>query len=180
MSLSKINEFERFKQEMKYWDKQKPKKKVSAVTYIGIMLMSFLTLVSIGVLIERQKEEEIRSNSIYSDNGEIFDITQYGDFSEEFIDKYVNKESNFIIEDIDSIYLEEDDLIDFTKSELALIRNEIYARHGYSYYNEPYMTYFNNKEWYYGYREEIGYEELSLEEQSNINLIRSLEERNNS
>lgn len=179
MSLSKINEFERFKQEMKYWDKQKPKKKVSVATYICTMLISFFTLVSIGILIEKSREEVMKSNSIYSENGEIFDITQYGDFSEEFIDKYVNKESNYIIENIDSIYLEEDDLINFTKSELALIRNEIYAKYGYKYQSEPYMTYFNNKEWYYGHREEVDYEELTLAEQSNINLIKSLEKRKN-
>lgn len=36
----------------------------------------------------------------------------------------------------------------FTQEEIALIRNEIYAKHGYIFDNEKYNYYFSNKWWY--------------------------------
>ena len=35
-----------------------------------------------------------------------------------------------------------------SQNEIALIRNEIYAKHGYIFRTEPYKSYFNAKEWY--------------------------------
>ena len=177
MSLSRINEFNKFKEEMKNWGIEKEKKKVRVSTYIWTMIISLSILIGIGVLIETQRSQAIKENLMMDSSGGVFDITQYGDFSEEFINSYVNKNTDYIIEDISSRYLEEDELINYTKSELALIRNEIFAKHGYMYETEPYITYFENKYWYEGYRTDISYDELTLEEQSNIKLIKSLEDK---
>lgn len=48
----------------------------------------------------------------------------------------------------DSEYITEADLYGKSKDEVALIRNEIYARHGYIFNTEPFKTYFSKKEWY--------------------------------
>lgn len=48
----------------------------------------------------------------------------------------------------DTVYITESDLYGKTKDEVALIRNEIYARHGYIFKNESYKAYFSAKAWY--------------------------------
>jgi hypothetical protein len=40
------------------------------------------------------------------------------------------------------------DVSTLSKQNLALARNEIYARHGYVFQTEPFKSYFNNKSWY--------------------------------
>lgn len=47
-----------------------------------------------------------------------------------------------------SQYITEDDLSVFSNSELRLIRNEIFARHGRIFYDEELSGYFGGKAWY--------------------------------
>ena len=177
MSLSRVNDFDIFKKEMSKWNIEKEKKKLPVSTYIWTIIITLSILIGIGVFIELQKSQSIKENLMIDSNGEVFDITQYGDFSEDFINRYVNKASDYIIEDISSRNLEEDELINYTKSELALIRNEIFAKYGYMYKKEPYATYFENKSWYYGYRADVSYDELTSQEEYNIKLIKRLEDK---
>ena len=58
------------------------------------------------------------------------------------------KTSDYIFSDSDTSYLSDYDLQDLDKNTLALARNEIFARHGYVFGEEPFVTYFNNKTWY--------------------------------
>lgn len=46
--------------------------------------------------------------------------------------------------------LDEAGLVDFNAEELRLIRNEIYARHGYIFGDKKLKSYFSAKEWYSG------------------------------
>lgn len=48
----------------------------------------------------------------------------------------------------DREYITESDLIGKSKDEVAMIRNEIYARHGYIFNTEPFKSYFESKDWY--------------------------------
>ncbi len=48
----------------------------------------------------------------------------------------------------DSRYITEADLVGKSKDEVAMIRNEIYARHGYIFNTEPFKSYFESREWY--------------------------------
>lgn len=48
----------------------------------------------------------------------------------------------------DREYITESDLVGKTKDEVAMIRNEIYARHGYIFNTEPFKSYFESQEWY--------------------------------
>lgn len=56
--------------------------------------------------------------------------------------------NDYIFKDSDKTYLMEDDLRGKTKDELALARNEIFARHGYVFTDETYKKYFSSKSWY--------------------------------
>jgi len=49
----------------------------------------------------------------------------------------------------DRVYITEGDLYGLSKEEVAYVRNEIYARHGYIFQTEPYKSYFARKSWYY-------------------------------
>lgn len=55
---------------------------------------------------------------------------------------------DYILKDSDKTYLMEDDLKNLTKEQLALARNEIFARHGYVFTNDEYKKYFSSKSWY--------------------------------
>lgn len=48
----------------------------------------------------------------------------------------------------DTYYITASDLYGYSQEQVALIRNEIYARHGYIFQTEPYKSYFSSKEWY--------------------------------
>jgi len=48
----------------------------------------------------------------------------------------------------DRIKLTKEQLDGLTQDEVALLRNEIYARHGYVFSREKYKTYFAKKSWY--------------------------------
>lgn len=48
----------------------------------------------------------------------------------------------------DSCYITYGDLAPYSKEEVALIRNEIYARYGCTFNNENYRTYFESQSWY--------------------------------
>lgn len=54
----------------------------------------------------------------------------------------------YIIPDSDSRYLSEAELQQYDKYTLGLIRNEIYARHGYIFGDNRYRDYFSKKNWY--------------------------------
>ncbi|MGL4774001.1 MAG: YARHG domain-containing protein [Clostridium sp.] len=83
---------------------------------------------------------------------------------------------DYIIPNSDSRYLTRAELASFSMEKLALARNEIFARHGYNFVQEPYKTYFPSRPWY---RKNISfkgdYKELNQYEVANIELIKELE-----
>lgn len=87
-----------------------------------------------------------------------------------------NLHSEYIIADSNTRYLTRDDLSSYTKRQLAFIRNEIFARHGYVFEKEDYNNYFMSKSWYYPNNYFTGSEEeLSTVERENLKLIQNLE-----
>lgn len=54
----------------------------------------------------------------------------------------------YIFPDSDSRKLEEYDLIDLTREEMIIARNEIFARHGYSFSDDDLFAYFYYCSWY--------------------------------
>ena len=55
---------------------------------------------------------------------------------------------DYIFPDSNKAYLADEQLKGLNKDELALARNEIFARHGYSFKEEPFKSYFLQKKWY--------------------------------
>mgnify|MGYP000005074869 CR=1 FL=1 len=49
----------------------------------------------------------------------------------------------------DSRYITSDDLRQFTREEVVLIRNEIYARYGYTFHTDYIRDYFMSRNWYW-------------------------------
>lgn len=84
-------------------------------------------------------------------------------------------DSSYIIPDSSSRALLAGELMGFSPEMLALIRNEIYARHGYIFSKKKYAEYFSSKTWY---RPNPNFNEsmLSSVEKQNIYLIKSLED----
>ncbi len=76
-------------------------------------------------------------------------------------------------------YLTPSDLHGMSKWELKIMRNEIFARHGYLFKTSLMRNYFNNKEWYLRIpklsRTNSGTKYLSEIEKKNIKLIRNYE-----
>lgn len=83
------------------------------------------------------------------------------------------EEEDYIISYSDSCYLSDEDVEDFSKEELRLARNEIYARHGRKFKDKALQEYFDEKSWYEGEYEPDEFQEtcLSLVERKNAAFL---------
>lgn len=81
---------------------------------------------------------------------------------------------DYLIPDSDSRLLTEAELRPYDKATLALIRNEILARHGYPFKKTMYREYFDAREWYHR-DENFAYSSLNSIEMTNVELIKKLE-----
>ena len=71
------------------------------------------------------------------------------------------------------IKLTKDDLMGFTKAELRIMRNEIYARNGYIFQDRKLREYFMQKSWYSPVTRDVS---LTQIEQYNVLFIKGYEE----
>ena len=67
------------------------------------------------------------------------------------------------------------DIIGLSKKELRIMRNWIYARHGYSFRSQDLINYFSKFEWYHPKYSEVPFNLLTDIEQRNIELIKLYE-----
>lgn len=75
-------------------------------------------------------------------------------------------------------YLTPDDLKHRTKQELKLMRNEIYARHGYTFQTPELQSYFHKQKWYEPLHDnEAVVKALTAIERKNVRLIKTYEEK---
>jgi len=122
-------------------------------TLVAIIAILFVTiLVCVGILgyilytMNADDDKNIPSMQVEEQE----EIEEYiGDDREEDNDseRYSEDEQEYLFPS-DSEYITEYDLRYKTKEEVALIRNEIYARHGYIFKSETYQSYFESKDWY--------------------------------
>ncbi len=104
--------------------------------------------------------ESYKGNTIY----EISSMTKY--------------DGDYILPDSGTRLLTESDISGLSKYDLALARNEIYARHGRKFQTEEYSKYFSGKPWYhinpnYNYSDDDG--NLNDIERKNVMLILNAE-----
>lgn len=90
-----------------------------------------------------QQTEEKESEIIIEDEEEDEEFEE-----EEFVFE-LNYDDDSYLYPTDEVYLTMDDLFSLSKDEVALLRNEIYARHGYSFSTQKYEDFFMAKSWYY-------------------------------
>lgn len=83
-------------------------------------------------------------------------------------------DNTYIIPDSNTRKLSASELKGFNSNTLALIRNEIYARHGYVFQKQKYRDYFGSKQWYTP-NSNFDASWLNSVEKYNVELIKSLE-----
>ena len=82
--------------------------------------------------------------------------------------------SEYLLPDSDTRLYSKEELTQYDKDTLALMRNEILARHGYPFQKEKYQSYFGSKSWYTP-DPNFSYDSLSSIEMKNVETIKSLE-----
>lgn len=94
-----------------------------------------------------------------------------GDYVYEAASQYPE---DFYFSNSDSVYLDESDLTGLTAYECDIARNEIYARHGYTFQTEKFANYFKQFAWY---EEDPDYSDARLNEyeKKNASMILSYE-----
>lgn len=105
-----------------------------------------------------------------------YDITMQDDPGNEDMD---GDYGDFVLQYSDSRYYTEEELSNYTKEDLRIARNEIYARHGRIFSSEDLQQYFNSKNWYYGYLNSDEFNESVLNdyEKKNLVTIKTVEDR---
>lgn len=97
--------------------------------------------------------------------------------NKQYVSENIDISGDYILQGSDLRYLEADELISLNKSELNLVRNEIFARHGYVFKDDVLKNFFETKGWYIPDPSYLG--QLSETEKYNIDLIKSLEQNAN-
>ena len=88
------------------------------------------------------------------------------------------KNTDYMFPNSSNEYLSDDDLKDLSKEELAIARNEIFARYGYVFTKKEYADYFKSKSWYSENSDYDGnIERLNKYEKANVDLIKEWEEK---
>lgn len=72
--------------------------------------------------------------------------------------------------------LTEEDIKGFSKSDLKIMRNEIFARHGYIFRDPMLQEYFSQMPWYTPQQADISQIALSIVEQNNVLFIQRYEQ----
>ena len=88
--------------------------------------------------------------------------------------------NDYVLEQSGTRLLTENDIKGMSKHDLALARNEIYARHGRKFQTAEYRNFFNSKSWYklnpsYNYSDDNG--NLNSIEIKNVQFLLSAERR---
>ena len=127
---------------------------------------------------EKRKEEEMKENERLKQEKLNKQNEELGSINDKLTYNYYNNYNSydFINPDSHNRYLTEKELGFYDKQTLSLIRNEIYARHGYVFSTQPYKNYFENKSWYYKDYNFKG-TPLNKYEKANIDLILREERR---
>ena len=129
---------------------------------------------------QQQVESQPKQNVQQDEPDENYDATGR-DLSNYYyaVDYYYsnyNDSNAYLFPGSDSAYIDPEELSGCTDSQLAYIRNEIFARHSYIFKTDKYNDYFGSKSWYYpnSYATD-NVNDLNAYEKYNVELIKSLE-----
>ncbi|MFZ9583244.1 MAG: YARHG domain-containing protein [Crocinitomicaceae bacterium] len=124
----------------------------------------------------------------YNPNQAIENSKMYVDWNRTNIEKYKNEYEEEVYESISysiatgefsninasATLLKRSDLENLSKGDLRIIRNAIYARHGYSFKNRPLRIFFDAQEWYMPISTDVKAKLTDLEKK-NIQLLLQFE-----
>ena len=79
-----------------------------------------------------------------------FSGDEYNKYTEEIAKSKDNSNSNDLYAIVSERKLTEDDIKDLSKEELSILRNTIYAKHGYIFKKKELVDHFNSQDWYKG------------------------------
>ncbi len=146
---------------------------------VGILILVIAIIGIIGIIIKLAQPTANNSDSDNTQQNEQIEGNQEEVFTES-ADYQVSEEST---ED-DSYWdvlstrkLTQSDLEGKTADELAIMRNSIYARHGYRFKKKKFLDYFGQFDWYQPStdNQQEAYNHMSGIEQYNVNFIREHE-----
>lgn len=115
---------------------------------------------------ETPEEQEIETEGNFSDKGSTEEI----DYTNEDIEK------DAFLFPSDSVLITEDELEKLDDKTVELIKNEIYARHGYIFTNRALKKYFESFNWYEP-NEEYSPNLLNPTEKANLKTIKKFQSR---
>lgn len=122
--------------------------------------------------IDESSSNHISNNeTIYNSNNSSKLSAQSNSYINKIINKY--KYTDYIIPTSNDTYLSFSDLNDFTVEELFIARNEIFARHGYTFSTPNLKMYFESKDWFVPNSSYNG--NLNKIEIANVDIIKAIE-----
>ena len=124
---------------------------IIGIAIIVTLLLPLIYTNAIPAMIQSMETQnnQTQSSSDYTDNSNnSYDYTDNQPSYDDTAEVTFDVEADEYIFPSDRVYLTTEMLDELSKDELALLRNEIYARHGYVFNLEEYKTYFNRKSWY--------------------------------
>lgn len=166
---------------------------ILGVLIVGIVACIVIMLVSTKVTYKEQEldvqtEEDVARESVEvkSPNVQQLNLSVLSTIASEPVaeaepeTETLETESEYIFEDSDSRFLEEDEIYALTQEEMRIARNEIYARLGRKFTDEALQEYFDSKSWYAPLLEPEEFDELGDDifneyEFANKNLIAEIE-----
>lgn len=108
-------------------------KKVKLLGIAILTIIVFIATFKTGSYLSNKNSSAGSSQKVSSNSSNI----DSNDKSDEYIIPYSGKRA-----------LTQEDIKNLSKQQLAMARNEIFARHGYTFPSEPYKSYFASKPWY--------------------------------
>jgi|GEM_PF-2029783 len=154
-------------------------KKKSSIK-IWIVLLIFCLLCIVAFLGYKTMQQNTDHPIVIDDSGEMNEekFDQEGTSNTASFQDNLNKESNFFDEEshdyLSERLLSQPELSRYSASQLRLIRNEIFARHGLMFKSQDLIDYFNRRSWYRPMYRDVSNQLNSIEKQ-NIELIKSME-----
>ena len=94
-------------------------------------------------------------------------------------DEQISHDAEYLLPNSDTVKLTRDDLRGFSKEDLRLARNELFARHGMIFGVTDLDNYFGSKSWYqptHSYDDFFDKVEMNAIEEANLALIIAIED----
>lgn len=111
-----------------------------------------------------------------STTDDVPELAKVKNYSDEFIEKYMIPDDAMVFPDSSERYLTKEELSSFNVDEIALIRNELFAKNGRIYEEGAYKSYFEGKSWYNPISPDINMYDFNEFDKANFKLILQIEE----